>query len=350
MRLRFAVLAVALCAASPAPAQDMPKAPHSAPYDDTAIKARLGAFIGTMFLVMPGEIRAALLAADGDMVRASPHFDLIVARYRASTERMAVDLVDEAANAARTDPSRFGADAAPTTYAADVLKANPRWILGMVGAGMFEGQGPAGLQDTSQAALAFGREMAALTAELRSASGPEESHALLDRAQPGADAFADEVAAVLRANIEAGAADEAAQSAAVAIAADIVRSIPDSIRDQLAEPTPPAGSALALMFEGQSEMLIEQLKEIFTGMVQAITDNRADPQAADAALDALIAGRQTGIAALADRTLAVSDAWATVAGNDRSPDQWAMYRLMLTDMRDLKVLRARAEKEAARTD
>jgi hypothetical protein len=350
MILRLAFLAAALCAASPAVAQDPAPIAPVVRYDDTAIKERLNAHMGAMFIVMPGEIRAAMIAADGDLVRAGPDLDLIVARYRASTERMAIEVVDEAEKAARLDPSRFAADAAPTAAAVEMLNANPGWILGMVGAGMFEREGPEGPRDGVQAALDFGRQMAALTAALRSASGPEESQGLLLRAQPGADAFAGTVASVLRGNIEAGAADEAAQSAAVAIAADIVRSTPDSIRNQLAEPAPPAGSALALMFQAQSEMLLEKLTETFTEMLQAIAVNRADPQAADAALDVLVADRQPGIAALADRTLAVSDAWATVAENDKSPDQWVMQRLWLTSMRDLTLLRARAEQEAARTD
>ena len=350
MPLRFALLAAALCAASPASAQDPAPIAPVVRYDDTAIKARLNAHMGAMFIVMPGEIRAAVIAADGDLVRASPDLDLIVARYRASTERMTIELVDEAEKAARMDPSRFAADAAPTAAAVEMLNASPGWVLGMVGARMFEGEEPEDLQDGLQAALAFGRQTAALTAALRSASGPEESQGLLTRAQPGADAFAGTVASMLRANVEAGAADEAAQTAAFPIAADIVRSIPNSILGQLGQPTPPAGSALALMYKAQSEMLLEQLKELGMEMVQAITDNRADPQAADAALDALIAGRQTGIATLVDRTLTVLDAWKTVAENDRSEDDWVMNRLFVADTRDLAKLRAWAEEEAAGTD
>ena len=350
MLLRYALIAAALCAASPASAQDPAPLAPAVRYDDTAIKARLNAHIGAMFITMPGEVRAAVIAADGDLVRASPGLDLIVARYRASTAAMAIELVDEADRASRMDPLRFAADAAPIVFAVDMLNANPGWILGMVGAGMFEGESSAGLQAASTTALAFGHDMAALTAGLRSASGPEESQALVVRSQPGTDAFADAVASVLRTNVEAGAADEAAQSAAIPIAADIVRAIPGSIRDQLAEPTPPAGSALALMFKAQSEMLLDQLKEIGAEMVQAITDNRAEPQAADAALDALIANHQPRITAMADRTMAVSDAWATVVGDDRSAEQQAADRQLLADMRDLTVLRGRAEQEAAGTD
>ena len=324
----------------------MPPAPHSAPYDDTAIKARLGAVIGTMFLVMPGELRGALLAADGDLVRASPDLDLITARYQAMTNEMAADLAVEARNAARSDPSRFADDAAVTAVTTDILRDNPGWILAMVGAGAFEEEenrpGP-------MAALAFGREMATLTAALRSTSGPEESDAVLQRAAPGTEMFAQEVTSILRASIEAGP-DEASQIAALPMAADIVRAIPGYIHAQLKAPAPPTGSALGLMFTGLSDMMLRQLREIGEEMTGVIADHANDRRDRDAALDGLIVQRQPEVAAMADRTQAVSDAWAAVAGDSRSPEQQLADRQLLAEMRDLSVLRARAESAAGVND
>lgn len=264
-------------------------------YDAAPIQARTNAFAVSTLVLMGGELNAALQRRDGDFAAASSDLDLIYAHYGDRAEAMARDLEIETRRAGSV--AQDGSLQAQDVEAIERFRQLPRTSLFIAGMNGFATGGP----DAAAIALAtsFGSELLALADRLRRRDAAPAP--LVQAMAPTSDRFS---AALSRLLLAQASADEPSQAASIALVTDLIRQSPEAVRRQLAQPAPPRGWALTLLYT-----------DLLSELSQQLTQTEAQLRLASTAEDhaAVVSERGPQLRAVAERAFRVAAALSEVS-------------------------------------
>lgn len=282
------------------------------------------AFAVESLVLMAGELRAAIDAADDDLVAASPFLDLIYARYSARGDLVSATLRQESRLiAGSTSPA---AVAPPDAAEIARFRRLPDETLTRIVGQRFSNE------DSEALALAA-RLGLVLHEYTRSLAGAGDTAPAASLAEARTRALAVEFADVLERLVEDGDSD---QQHSIGLVTDAVLASPDEIRAQVAA-LPEPGGALTVAYAGTLRLLSEDIG-------QAEFRLQAAGGAADQART--IADLQPALVGLAERAHLIGLALSSVRPDTLSPDALAEQRNEISHLIDLTALAARLDQRA----